>query len=684
MFNSTAKQLLLGLLKAKPAYLFALVSLNLGETALAIAGAFVLIPLFFWFNLGNRSVSSDYSQFLQYIWDLFATLFDYPLIVLLILGFLPIILQNSINYLTRVIEFKYVKDLVYLMQVRGIDSLGQTDFAYLRQIKPEDLLLKLNREINRSAIAIASVPQILTLGIANLIFIGFLIFLSWQLTLVTLTLTIVFLAFNTFLDFWSEKTRLTSAAKMEVSNRKIVDFLTKIRWFKTAANESLESESLARSIAEKNRAIVDAQAVLAAKKAFREAYKVVGILALVITSYYLAPQSLSEAVPVTTLYIIVLWRMLPFIARLDSVRRQFVQTRSSIETVANFLSKLDRLRPSSGNTIFTKLQTGIEFKEVTFAYPQQARIVLDKISFVIPRGKIAASICTDRLGKSIVADLALGFYDPIEGKILLDGIELRQYQLSSLRKATSIIDSNTFLFNDTIAYNFAYGLDNVRQTDLIDAAKKAKIYEFIDRLPQGWATRVGKSGITLSEVQKLKISIARAFLRDPEITIVCEPIENIDEQSVPEIIEILETCYRDRTTLIITQHPILTKKADRIFILNQGKIVEQGTPVELLHHGNIYRRLYATEFQTSHQTRQFNLARKIARKLGRQTTDYLSSEINSNFQELLDCLQSIEEGLLAGEEEQQQILDESYQSAKNMLRSLREYERKIARNLREF
>lgn len=683
MFNSPANKLLFGLLRAKPAYLFALLSLSLGETVLAIAGVLLLIPsIALLFDAYERIIWANYPSLLQYFGGIFDALaVRYPPIVLLVLGLLPFVLHNLVRYLAKVAQFKYVTDLVYLMQTRGVDSIGQIDLSYHRQTKPEDLLFKLDREINRSAIAIASIPKIIMLLATMTIFVGLLIYLSWQLTLVTAILASIFFVLNNSLDSWAKKTRLRSAVKIEESARQTVNFLTEIRWFKIAANESATSKAIARSIADKNRTIVTAQSVLAAKKALEETCSAVAVLVLAIAGYYLSPQSFSESAPVTILYIIILLRLLPSIALLDRIRRQFIQTRSSIETVANFLSKLDLLKSDSGSITFTKLQTGIEFREVTFAYPQHAQIVLDKISFEIPRGEVTASICSHLSGKSVIADLVMGFYDPIEGKILLDGIELRQYQLSSLRKAISIIESNTFLVDDTLAYNLTYGLNNVSQTDLIDAAKKAGIYQFIEQLPQGWATRIGKLRIALSEVQKLKISIARAFLRDPEILIICEPIENLDSQSVTEIVEILESLYRDRTTLIITQQLILTRKADRIVILNKGKIVEQGTQAQLLQQGGIYRRLYAKRFQTSQQSRQLNLARKIARKLARQTDDHLSSEIRSNFNELLNRFKSIEEGLLADEEEQNRILDESYQSAKNMLISLREYEQKIARDL---
>lgn len=690
MLNSRANKFLFNLILEKPVYIIACLSLSLLSTIFELLGTVLFIPAIAILLSNTESiVIFKYPSFVRYLSVLLADYsFESGFIKIAIIIFLAFILKVLAEYLYTVLELKYTKELISSMQSAGVDLLCRVDLNYFQQTNAKDILFKFNRGIILASLCGKNLRKVLIITTNIMMLVIFLLLISWQLTFISFSLLWGIIFIDKRLSSLTKNLRSLTTEKSQISTYRIVEFLTGIRSIKTAANESAAKMTIARSLEAKNRALLVAQALSAAIKPIRQIFSLVLFLILAIASYYLYP-SVTEFASVVSLYLIVLFKMLPLFGQINRARLQFIQTKPSAEAVANFLNPATKQFSHSGDTVFSKLQAGIEFKAVTFAYPQDARIVLDKLSFSIPQGTTTVLFDSTKSGKSTVADLLIRFYDPIEGKILLDNIELQQYQLSSLRKATSVISHNTFLFDDSLANNIAYGLNNVPQADIIDAVKKARIEEFVSQLPQGLATRIGRQGVTISEAQRLRIAIARAFLRDPEILILDDAIEVNDNSPIAEeleSIEIIEALCRDRTTLIITSQLNLARNADCIVVLDRGKIVERGTHEQLLlKQDGIYQRLYSTQFKTSLQSRQLKLAQKIAHKLARHTeTDHnLASEIKTNLNTLLDRLQLIGEGLFEDESEQNRILDESYHSAKSMLISLREYEQKISRRFND-
>ena len=686
MFNSRANKLLFNLILEKPGYIIACSILSLVSTILGILGTVLFILAIARLLSTPKSIAiAKNPTVVEYLYGLFTNYnLNFSFIQITIIIFSIFIFKVLFDYIIELIELNYTKKIISSMQNTAIDMLCTININYFQQTKIKDILFEFNRGIELASLSAKNLHRMTSAAINILILVVFLWFISWQLTFVGLVGLLLMVFLNNRLTSLTKNFRSVSIKKSQISTDRIVEFLTGIRSIKTAANESAAKMTLGRSLEAKNRVLLMAQALSAAIEPIRDIFSSILVLILTLAGYYLY-LSVTEFALVVSLYLIVLFKMLPLFGQMNRARRQFIQTRPSVEAVANFLNPAKQFS-NTGDIIFSKLQTGIEFRAVTFAYPQHAQIVLDKLSFSIPQGKTTVLIGLTKSGKSTVADLLIGFYAPIEGKILLDDIELQQYQLGSLRKATSVISRNTFLFDASLADNITYGLNDVPQADTIDAVKKARLEEFVSQLPDGLATRIGR-GVTISEAQRLQIAIARAFLRDPEILILDDAIDLNDNSLITEeSIEIVETLCRDRTTLIITSQLNLAIKADRIVVLDRGTIVERGTHEQLLlKRGGIYQRWYSTQFKTSQQTRQLKLARKIAQKLARhtETNHDLASEIKTNLNTLLDRLQLIDEGLFADELEQNRILDESYYSAKNMLLDLREYEQKISRRFND-
>ena len=682
MFDSSVNNLLFKLIKAKPMYLLTSLILSLSSTILNLISTTLLIPILF-ILVGNNEKISTWNQFylIGYLFDFWS---DYSakhqLLIMIVMVCSMILVKNLINYISTVLGFKYSKDIVYKLKTKGLNTLFKVNLDYYQKNKISSILLKLNREIDRTALAAKSIQNILIISITILLLTAFLVSISWQLSVVSLISISLIVYLNSWLIHQLKRNRIVTSEKIQASNRQVIEFLSGIRLIKSVANESVAHKAIARSIRDKDQKQLITQSISATIKPITEIGGTVTILILGISSYYLYPLSLSEVAPIILVYLVVLFRLLPFISQFNSAKLQFINARSSVEVVANFLQGIDRPISSSGNQIFSNLESGIEFKSVTFTYPQQAQIVLDEINLWIPKGKTIALVGFVGSGKFTIADLLTRFYTPIEGKILLDGIELENYDLSSLRKAIAVVSRNTFLFNNSLAYNIAYGVNSATEEEIIFAAKQAGIYQFISQLPTGLASEVGERGIALTEFQKLQISLARALLRRPQILILDEPVEADDYSPSSELIQDAITklcCNRNRTTLIITKQLEIAKKADQIVVFNRSRIVETGTHEKLLQQGGIYQRLYSMQFKSSQQSRELKLAQKIAQKLAQQTNSSLSSEISSSLNTLLNHLELINESLFDDEQQQHKILDRSYQSAKNMLVNLREYERKI-------
>ncbi len=234
-------------------------------------------------------------------------------------------------------------------------------------------------------------------------------------------------------------------------------------------------------------------------------------------------------------------------------------------------------------------KNSIEFKQVSFAYEEST--VLKGINFTLSKGKTIALVGPSGGGKSTLADLVPRFYDPSEGKIELDGVNIRDFDLNKLRGLMGIVTQESILFNDTVFNNIAFGLSNVSLDQVIEAAKIANAHEFIEKLENGYETSIGERGSKLSGGQKQRLSIARAVLKNPPILILDEATSALDSESELLVQEALTKLMANRTTLVIAHRLSTIQHADEILVIEQGKIVQRGTHAELSQTTGLYQKL---------------------------------------------------------------------------------------------
>ena len=239
--------------------------------------------------------------------------------------------------------------------------------------------------------------------------------------------------------------------------------------------------------------------------------------------------------------------------------------------------------------ILQEFKSEIEFRNVSFAYDREP--VLKNVNLTVEKGKTIALIGPSGGGKSTLADLVPRFYDPTEGEVLIDGVSLRDYEIESLRKQVGVVTQESILFNDTIFNNICFGMENVKEADVIDAAKVAHAHEFIVQMENGYQTMIGERGSKLSGGQRQRLSIARAVLKNPPILILDEATSALDSESERLVQDALYTLMQHRTSIIIAHRLSTIQHADEIVVIQQGQIVERGQHDILIEGNGLYKKL---------------------------------------------------------------------------------------------
>lgn len=278
------------------------------------------------------------------------------------------------------------------------------------------------------------------------------------------------------------------------------------------------------------------------------------------------------------------------IKQLTSISPLMQRGLAACESVFSFLDA--PIEDDSGIGKLTHTKGNIAFEKVTFNYPNSERSALTEVSFQASAGQTIALVGASGGGKTTVSALIPRFYTPTAGRILIDHVDIKELSLSSLRKNISLVSQEVVLFNDTVEANIAFGSSQqCTPAEVVDAAKAAYAWEFIEQLPDGIHTRIGEDGAKLSGGQRQRIAIARALLKNAPILILDEATSALDTESERQVQAALATLMKNRTTLVIAHRLSTIERADQILVMDQGRIVESGTHTELLSLGGYYANL---------------------------------------------------------------------------------------------
>jgi ATP-binding cassette, subfamily B, bacterial MsbA len=299
-------------------------------------------------------------------------------------------------------------------------------------------------------------------------------------------------------------------------------------------------------------------------------------------------------------FLILLYRLHPRIKQFDADRVTLNALSASVKEVSSLLDKTDKPYLLSGARVPTSIEKGIVFENVSFHYGSGKNVALEQVTCSINMGETTALVGPSGAGKSSLIGLICRFYDPSSGRLLIDGIPVQELDLAWWRNQIGIVSQDVYLFNASVSENIRYGKLDATREELSEAAHKAHALEFIEDLPNGFETVLGDRGFRLSGGERQRLALARAFIRNPQILILDEATNSLDLVSEKVVQDALEQFGRGRTVLMIAHRISTIEHADKVIVLEAGRVVESGSVTQLLATGGLFSRFYALQFRKQH------------------------------------------------------------------------------------
>lgn len=457
------------------------------------------------------------------------------------------------------------------------------------------LISKFTFDVVRVTGAATSVISVLlhdSLTIAGLL--AWLFWLNWKLTLVALLVGPPAVAIT-----WAFSVRLRAMSRAEQAamgdlNHALEESIGCHRVVKVFGGQEYEAKRFDSGANKVRRFNMKTTAAGAANTPL---IQIVVTVALALIVYLAARQAAADETTVGGFvsFLTALLLVFPPLRRLTGVNQTLQQGLAAAESVFHLID--ERPEADAGVHEIGRAKGRIEFRNVGFSYPGSARPALDRVTFSIDAGETVALVGASGAGKSTLASLLPRFYTPESGQILLDGIDIATLKLTSLRANIALVSQDIILFNDTVAANIAYGrLAGTREADVVQAAEAAHAMHFIREMPEGLATLIGENGVRLSGGQRQRLAIARAFLKNAPVLILDEATSALDSESERHIQEALETLMKGRATLVIAHRLSTIERADRIVVLDAGRVAESGGHAQLLAASGIYAKLYRLQY----------------------------------------------------------------------------------------
>jgi ATP-binding cassette subfamily B protein len=482
------------------------------------------------------------------------------------------------------------------LRKRVYSHLQTLSLSYFETSQTGDLSYRLTEDIDRVGEVINKIFHDFTPCVLQLIAVfGYMIYLNWQLTLASL---IVVPLMGVLISWFGERmlvfSRRSQTLISDLSSQ-LTEVFSGIRLIRAFAAEEYEIERFAQE-AEKNRRAKYAAAWLKAVQ-----YPVVGflyalsvLLLLLLGGWQISQNNLTGEEFGS--YVFAVAMLIDPIAHLTDNYNEFKQGEASSDRIFELLALRPAVVEKPGAIALPPVTGKVEYRNISFSYkPDQP--VLQQLSLLAFPGEAIALVGTSGAGKTTLVNLLPRFYEPQSGQILIDGTDIRDVTLRSLRRQIGIVPQETILFSGTIAQNIAFGQPQFDLKAVQEAAKVANAHQFITQFPDGYQTWVGERGVNLSGGQRQRVAIARAVLLNPQILILDEATSALDSESEALVQEALERLMRDRTVFIIAHRLATVRRADRILVMEQGRVVESGTHGELLERGDRYARFYAQQFE---------------------------------------------------------------------------------------
>ncbi|WP_113924983.1 ABC transporter ATP-binding protein [Cognataquiflexum aquatile] len=557
----------------------------------------------------EQAPQADMSKYLSkpdfaFTLDYFLTLFNYyfhqisetygkfgTLVYVCIIIVISVFLANLFTYLSGVVLAKVRAEVIKKMRMSIFEQVSRMHIGYFSNERKGDLMSKMTNDIQEVENSVVqSLRVVFKEPVTIILYFAVLFFMSFKLTLFTIMVIPISGAIIGGITRRLKKTAIES----QESLGRVVNILDEtiggmrvIKAFGAQKYVRNKFDSETDFYSDVNISMAKKNELASPISQFMGVSVVAGILVYGGSLVLNNNSDLSASDFIT--YIIIFTQVLNPAKEISRAASSIQRGLASADRIFKVVDTPSEIQNAENPVTVHTFTDAVQFHHVSFSYEKEK--VLDNISFTLQKGKTIALVGPSGGGKSTIADLVPRFYDPTEGKVTLDGVDLKTIEINSLIKQMGIVTQESILFNDSVFNNIAFGLEGISEEKVIEAAKIANAHEFIVDLENGYQTSIGERGSKLSGGQRQRLSIARAVLKNPPILILDEATSALDSQSEKLVQEALTNLMANRTTLVIAHRLSTIQHADEILVIKKGQIVQRGTHQQLMLEEGLYRKL---------------------------------------------------------------------------------------------